>query len=261
LLRASGFEPRHQSPPGAPEGKTNRPSVVQGVSLAGTPKLNTVGVEIEAYSADTVALKYTGLPGNRPQTYKNFVAIWSATVIPWTAPPLRQVEIPSNSESGTVIIDGLTITKSGYIIGYGVGSTITTICASAVMNPGDQTSPAAAPSPQSVQINVQYVGTNSVAVTYQALTGYLPHTSDNWVGLWRGMVSPYNSPKPLGVAVIPKDSTEGTVAINNVEIGINSTYTLIYFMGNSALSQNNTMAAAMLTFNTSESNPSNSTRP
>lgn len=225
--------------------------------LAGVPQLSKVSVEIEAYTAGTVAVKFAGLPANQPQTYKNFIAIWDATVIPWTVAPLKRIDIPFNRQSGTYIIDGLTVTKGGYIVGYGVGPAVSTICASSVLNVGD----AQQPPPSSIEIGVQYVGANSLAVTYQLLSGYLPRTSDNWVGLWRGSVSPYNSPKPLAAVAIPDDSTEGTVAFNNVEIGINSTYTLIYFMGDSAHPTNNTAAAAILTFNTTGGNPPAATRP
>lgn len=249
-LAAASVAPRPSRPPALSVAGARQNPAPSNSLLAGAPQLNQVSVQIEAYTSDAVVLNFTGLPANQPQTYKNFVAIWEATVIPWTAPPLKKIEIPFNKQSGTFIIDGLTTTKSSYIVGYGVGPAVTTICASSLLNAGDVQQP-----PSSIQIGLKYVGANSVAVTYQTLSGYLPRTSDNWVGLWRGSVSPYNSPKPLAVAPVPSDSTEGTLAINNVEIALDSTYTLIYFMGGSASTTNNTAAAAILTFNTARGNP------
>ncbi len=75
--------------------------------------------------------------------------------------------------------------------------------------------------------------------------GYLPHSYNNWVGLWKGYASPYNAPKPLGLVEIPTDASQGSVGINDVAIGVETTYTLIYFAG-----PHQTDAAAILTFDT-----------
>lgn len=212
----------------------------------GSPDLQITTVAIQNYTSDIVFIKYSGLPANQPSSYQNFVAIWEATSIPWSQDPIQKTPIPQNSQIGTVVISGLTITTSSYIVGYGVGPEIPSICACAPLNVGGLRAP-----PTSVQIAPIGVGPNSVAVQYRTLGGYLPATYDNWIGLWRGYVSPYNSPKPLGTVRIPTDSTEGSVAINGVDIGINLPYTLIYFMGGSDRPQGNTQAAAILTFDSS----------
>jgi hypothetical protein len=208
----------------------------------GSPKLQTFGVSIKNFTADTVFVAYQGLPGNQPHCYQNFVAIWEATVIPWTVKPLTQMTIPEDRESGDVVIDRLTITKSSYIVGYGVGSEITTICASAQLHAGGLRA-----APTFVQIGLNHVGTDSISINYQTLPGYLPHSYKNWIGLWQGYASPYDAPEPLAKACIPTDSSEGNLGINDVPMGINTTYTLIYFVG-----PERTEAAAILTFNTSD---------
>jgi hypothetical protein len=213
------------------------------VSL-GTPQLQTCSVEINDFTAETVTVTYNGLPGNQPAIYKNYVAIWEATVVPWGVLPIQKTNITQNLQSGTITLTGLTITKNSYIVGYSVGSSDTDICASAVLHAGGLRA-----APMNVQMGIAYVGTNSVSVNYQTLAGYLPMKYKNWIGLWKGYAYPYNASEPLGKIAITSDSSEGTTAINNVSMGIDSTYTLIYFVG-----ENTDEAAAILTFNTSAAN-------
>lgn len=211
----------------------------------GTPTLDIVSVSIKNYTGDSVFVAYQGLPGNQPKNYRNFVAIWESSQIAWSQPPMEPPEfIGNNSQSGSVVITGLTISKNAYTIGYGVGPDISNICASARLNAGGLLA-----APMSVTIGINYVGSNSISVSYQTLAGYRPATYKNWVGLWKGYASPYNAPKPEGSAAISSDSTEGSVGINNVPIAINTTYTVAYFAGPSL-----TEAAAILTFNTADYN-------
>lgn len=209
----------------------------------GSPDLKVCTIAVLNYTGDSVSVKYVGLPGNQPKTNGNFVAIWESSMIPWQgAPPLKRVDIQKDVESGSITIDNLTIKQSSYVVGYGVGPAIKDICASALIQAGGLLA-----APMSVQIGLNYVGTDSVSVNYKTLYGYRPHTLGNWVGLWKGYVSPYYAPDMLGHANIPSDSSEGNVGINDVDIGVKSSYTLIYFMGDKL-----TEAAAILTFDTSE---------
>ncbi len=225
-----------------PELPASRP-----LSIAlGTPDLQSCRIKIESYTGDTLSVAYRGLPGNQSFTYGNFVAVWESTVIPWSTPPLATQPISSNSPSGTAEIGGLTITKNSYIVGYAVGPETAATCASAILNVGGLTA-----APSSVEIGLNNVGTHSISVSYRALSGYLPQANGNWVGLWRGHVSPYNAPEtPLAEVAIPTNSTEGNLPINGVPIAIKSTYTLIYFIGKSR-----TEAAAILTFDTADLAP------
>lgn len=208
----------------------------------GSPDLHISRVSVKDYRADTVTVGYQGLPGNQAHANHNFVAIWEASVIPWTEPPLKRMPIVHNGQSGTITINDLTITRSSYIIGYGVGEEISTICASTHLDAGGLRA-----APTSVQLGINYVGTHSISVNYQTLYGYLPHSYNNRIGLWKGYVSPYNAPEPLGSVHISKDSSEGNVGLNDVVIGINTAYTLIYFVGHQL-----TEAASILTFITGQ---------
>lgn len=221
-------------------GDTLSPQVV-GVKL-GSANLNVCSVAVENFTSDTVAVKYSGLPGNQPETYANYVAIWESTVIPWGVNPIKEVKIPNNAMSGTVVISGLTITMSTYIIGYSIGAEFSDIACSALLSAGGLRG-----APTNVSIGLDFVGSDSLSINYQTLLGYKPATYGNWIGLWKGYYSPYVPSTPVGKVKITSDSTQGSVGMNNVPLGINSDYTLVYFLGESE-----TKATAILYFNTSD---------
>lgn len=221
----------------APAIQTVSPSVQ---TLLGSSELYACSVVIEGYSADLIDIKYKSLPANQPKENQNFVAVWNASMIPWNSAPMRQEKVPQNSEEGTMSIDGLLITKTSYVVGYAVGPDVSNICCSAVISAGGLSLP-----PSFIAISLENLGTTSVAIHYQTLAGYRPFLFGNWVGIWKGYVLPYNAPSPLGSASISTDSTEGSVALNNVPIAVDSVYTVIYFTGKAY-----TTAAAILTFST-----------
>lgn len=208
----------------------------------GTPTLANTSIVISNYTGDSVTVNYTGLPGNQPQSYKNFVAIWQSSVIPWGNLPLSRQDIGDNSEQGSIVLSGLTITRSSYIVGYGVGPDVSNISCCAIISAGGLLAP-----PTTVGIGLDNVGITSLTVNYQTLAGYTPNTYENWIGLWKGYASPFNGTAPLAKVSITDDSNQGSIGINNVPLGINTEYTLVYFCGAAY-----TTAAAILTFNTND---------
>lgn len=189
--------------------------------------LQTTSVSVVNVTADVVTVAYFGLPGNQPNTYNNFVAIWEATAIPWQAEPLRRITIPGNGQMGNIAIDEAMITDNAYIVGYGVGPDIANICASAPIGAiSKELEPSA-----NVRIDLLEVNPGFIRFRYETLAGYLPHTYNNWIGLWPGYVSPYNAPQFMAQAAIPLDSTVGELCIRNIKISPGIPYTLIYFVG------------------------------
>ena len=210
-----------------------------------SPVLQTTTVSILQYSSDELTVEYHGLPPNQPKTYQNYLGLWEASVIPWPAPPDKRVEIPTNVAKGKIVLTGLKIEGSSYIVGYAVGPDLSNYCATVVVSAGGLRA-----APSSIQLGIESIGSTSIAISYSTISGYLPKTSGNWVGLWAGYASPYYCPEPLGIGLVETDSTEGSVAINGVYIGFDTTYTLVYFVGNPAVTKNNALAAAILTFTT-----------
>lgn len=224
---------------------------VSGLAVAlGTPELSLTSIGVKAFGGDFAALSYTTLPANLPYTYQNTIYLWKGTAIPWGLPPPSPPYaklIPTDSQIGTVTMSNIAIAASSYIFGYAVGADPSLICASVILDAGGLVNSA-----MSVTIGVRFIGTDSVTVRYQVLNGYLPETAGNWIGLWRGRVSPYRSGKIAGSARVP-DYTEGTVTIE-APIAIDTTYSLIYYMANPDLTNGNTSAAALLTFNSADPN-------
>lgn len=232
-------------PQGAGLIEETSPSVPAAERLAvglDTTSLDLCSVSISYVDGETVDISYSGLPGNQPATYRNFVAIWENSVIPWTAPPMALVPITTNAEQGTVSITGLAITRNAYIVGYGVGPDISNICCSSLISAGGYLA-----APTQVSISLNYLGLDALSIHYQTLAGYLPKQYNNWIGLWKGYASPYNADTPLATAMINNNASEGTASMTNITLEPDTNYTLIYFMG-----KERTMAAAILNFNTSE---------
>jgi len=205
------------------------------------PVLTPIILSIGAVTPATVSVNYQTLPGNQPNSYGNFVAIWQSTMIPWGVPPLKRQAIPTDGQSGSTTLTGLAVQEKPYIVGYGTGTDITTIAASAIIYVGGQSGPSV-----SVTIGLASIASDSLVVHYMTLPGYLPLTSKNWVGLWQGTASPYYSGAPMARGAPDQDVSEGYIALNGLSLPFGTTFTLVYFTG-----PDKTEAAAILTFTTS----------
>lgn len=220
---------------------------------------NVTNMRINYVTADTIGLSYNTVPGNMPNTYGNFVAIWqNQNEIPWNQEPLQQKSILTNTQAGDIQFDGLLTNNNSYIIGYSVGPTKATtegqkfgnICSTGYIPPVGQGGDYAY-----FQSNLvlQYIGTTSVAVQFNTPTGYRPATNKNWMGMWRSSTASFNNP-PDYSAPITLDSNTGTAAFNNVTIARGQTYTVAYFMGGWAgqgQANKQTAMACTLTFTNS----------
>ncbi|MEA2421549.1 MAG: hypothetical protein QOF55_648 [Thermoleophilaceae bacterium] len=189
-------------------------------------------------SGDFVTGHYHGIPGNQPKLYANHLAIWEGTVVPWTAPAIGQVAIDTNNTAGSAVIRELSIGDDSYTVGYGVGEAASDICA-AVTFDADQNTVAA----RAVELSINLVEPNSIAVHYRTLAGYRPAKAANWIGLWRGEASPYDAPDPVARHDITEDVNENDVSLDGLTLVPGANYTLVHFM--SALP---TSAAALITF-------------
>ncbi|MFL5539886.1 MAG: hypothetical protein ACJ8J0_12880 [Longimicrobiaceae bacterium] len=183
-------------------------------------------LRIDQATGSTVDVYFSGMPGNQPATSQNFVALWQNSVIPWTVAPLQKTTVLQNAESGTLVLLGVSITTVAYTVGYAVGPRVADVCASAGLQPDGTRGPTDA-----VSMSITALGSNSISIHYHTLAGYLPATSGNWIGLWRGRASPYNPPPPVARIQIPGDVTDDDVRIDGVVLRVGSPYTLIYFMG------------------------------
>lgn len=227
-------------------------------ACCGTPR-QTVSIQsrvncrisVQNITADTVTVAFAGLPGNRPQTYANQVAIWNNSIIPWGFDPMGAMTIPLQTDQGTVALNNLVITATNFVVGYAVGQDLSTSCASARIAPDGSS-----PSQSHTQVDITRANTDTIVVRYHTLDGYQPASAHNWVGLWAGRVSPYSAPQALGRAAVTSDSTDGTVTLSGLHLQEQTPYTLIYFMGPEL-----TEAGAMLVFQVQARKVSRRARP
>jgi hypothetical protein len=210
--------------------------MAETLSLAGSNSFVT-HLKITLVVADTIGLSYNTMPGNMPNTYGNFVAIWqNQNKIPWNQKPLAAKAVPTNTQQGDMVFDGLDITNNHYILGYSVGPELIdpglkygNICSTAFVPTKANEDPPKEYQYFQTHLVLKYLGTTSVAVQFFTPPGCQPATNKNWMGLWRGETASYNNPPDYAVP-ITIDANSGTAAFNDVTIGRGLTYTIGYFM-------------------------------
>lgn len=233
------------------------------VELSGESMLTTASnnaatsLAINVAVADLINLSYKGMPGNQPNTYGNYVAIWqNSDSIPWNTDPLQTQQVVSNTPDGDMVFSGLNLTVNSYIVGYGVGPQLSgtgvqkqgNICATAFVPPiGGGPSTVFVPS-----LQVLYIGANSISVGYSLPSGILPQTNGAWIGLWRAEQASYNNP-PMAANNIQVNAADGSAFINGITIGRGLTYTVGLFMsgwGGGTSPNNQKPLACSVTFTT-----------
>jgi hypothetical protein len=195
----------------------------------------TTSLQIDAVTADAIHVSYNTMPDNRPNTYGNFVAIWqNQNQIPFDTDAMQKQAITGNSQRGSLVFSGLSVTKNDYIIGYAVGPVKTesqrfgNVCTSAyVPLGGDSDAPADYTyfMPSAV---IKFVGSDSVLFQYNLARGTQPQTNKAWAALWRGDAASYTQP-PDAAMPISVNAASGTIGFNGVSIGIGLSYTVGVF--------------------------------
>jgi hypothetical protein len=209
-------------------------------------------LEVTNITGSTVSLEFKSLPANRPQQYNNFIAIWEGTSVPWGTEPLKKKIISTDAPDGSIAMDEIQIQDKPYILVYGMGSDLGSICATALVHESNKLKNQAQKDLNltqhvSITISIVSLSSDSLVVFYQTPRGYLPAHYKNRISIWEGEASPYNAPKPIQSKEIDQDYSMGTVALNTLGLKRNTTYTLVYFTGESQ-----TSAACILIFKTDD---------
>lgn len=185
-----------------------------------------------------VIVSYRSMPGNRPQSNGNSVALWDSTIPNLQSPPLAAAPVPTNLEVGDVYIP-YQLQQSNYSVTYQTDGYSTMNALAPV-----RLAPNAFEIPTFVSLTISSLDTSGVKVIYSTLPGYTPATYKNWVGLWRGFASPYSAGSPMGRVPITEDYSQGEATIPFSPGPFD--YTLIYFLGEKQLT-----AGALLYFQVS----------
>ncbi|SHN33695.1 hypothetical protein [Chitinophaga sp. CF418] len=203
-----------------------------------TENAQTTTLTISNVSADEIDVDYETMPGNQPNTYGNFLAIWqNPNSVPWNTEPLQPIfYIQTNTPSGSAAFTGLNINSNSYIIGYSAGPVLTgggnvqkygNICATASIPKQSEGGPGVISTPTISSINI---GTTSVSFQFDLPDGILPLSNGAWAGLWRGANPSFYTVAPQYFTPISLDFSSGRVAFNNASIGRGLTYTIGLFM-------------------------------
>jgi hypothetical protein len=195
-------------------------------------------IRVVGVTGDTVLLTYRSLPGNQPNMYGNFVAVWDDSVIPYSRPPLQKITIPGNAPQGSLAVPDLMPQESQYIFGYAVGPQVGDICAYAHIAPDEP------PTDFSSALLILALREDSIVVRYSLPPGCNPARNGASVAMWEDSIGSYTNP-PLITQRITGSSSMGTVEIVGVQLNFGTTYTVGLLTSNSQ-----TAIAAWVTFST-----------
>lgn len=203
------------------------------------PRPNTL-IRVVAISGATVAFSYRSLPGNQPSKYGNFIAVWEDSVIPYSKPPLRKVDISNNNPAGSVAVPDLNPETNQYIFGYGVGPQISDICSYAYISPDESQTDF------SSSLMLLSVQPDSIILRYSLPPGCNPAQNGASVAVWQDSIGSYTNP-PLITQRITGSSSTGTIAIVGVRLDFGVVYTVALLTSNSQTSM-----TAWVTFDVGE---------
>ena len=211
--------------------KTTSTSKELTLQLADTTSFTT-NLSVDFVTADQIGVSYNTMPGNQPNTYGNFLALWqNQDTIPWNQAPLKTFPIQTNTQAGSAAFNGLDVTNNSYVIGYSVGPVLTqgeqygNICATAFIPAvGTQSNSTTFSS----SLTIVSIGTTSVAFNYELPANSTPLANTAWCGIWRSSVPSYNNP-PDATIPVTLNASSGTLAFNDFPIGRGLTYTIALF--------------------------------
>lgn len=178
----------------------------------------TTSITVVQQMASSAIIAYDALPGNQPATYGNAIAAWDSRVIGYHRPPVVQVRIQSNADSGDIFVDGLKV-DTPYIFGYAVGPAVNDVCASSFVA---STLPPVNFSPSLMIVEVI---PDAIIVRYDLPAGFDPLAAGSSVVLWQSQTPRYNL-RPIAAARIESHSESGTAFLGGLSIQRSTTYTL-----------------------------------
>jgi hypothetical protein len=197
-----------------------------------------------------VLIHYVTAPANKPNTFHDQLYAWETTAneVPWDKPPVGAAQPSSDSPTATEPLS-FSYEDKGYIFGYAVADRTSAVCAT-VYIPAGKTGDPTQWEYASVDLKTVYADSNVVQVRYTVLPAYRPFTNKNWVGVWQGSSVPYDGAPPLGSAPVPSDAETGYAVISGLALNANNTYSVGYFLVDSASGRTALGAQAVFTIAT-----------
>jgi len=185
---------------------------------------------ITSISPTSIDIHYNTLDGNQPGSYGNYVAIWqSNSMLPWSKTPIQVQAMTGNEQSsGDMVFKDLELTNESYLVGYSVVpevSGVNNFCACGLIENCSLTKMIIS----SLRMNLESVTSNTLKLSYQALSGFNPSRYNSWVGLWKGNPDLYTS-SPSHAVKVDSAQDNDMVIFDNIKILRSSTYTAAFVM-------------------------------
>jgi hypothetical protein len=193
----------------------------------------TTKIEIRGVQGTQLTVKLTGLPGNTPKTYGNYLVLWrNQNSIPYNDPNDNEFQaIEINTSQGTEVFSDVTIAPNvTYVVGYAVGPKLVepkqiwgNICTTGFyVNDVD---PVIYTEPSLYDLSVD---ADSISMKYLLPDGANPNANGAWIGVWESGQASYNT-APKWKARIGSTSNRGGAFINGMKIVIGQVYTVALF--------------------------------
>lgn len=182
---------------------------------------------VDSISGHQVIMRYETIVGNCPQKNGNQIHIWMGDGVKWGTEPKKSFPIPSDDQDGQIIIDGVTVGKNSFTIGYSVGASPEQTVASVTV-PQGVTDPEECEY-SSVEITGTAVNDSTVSFKFEALEGYTPNAHAAWVAIWERKRVPYPASNWMGKTIIRFDFDEGDDVLRNLEMAAGQDYCIGFF--------------------------------
>nr|WP_199156377.1 hypothetical protein [Pedobacter sp. ASV2] len=176
-----------------------------------------------------ITIKYNTMPGNNPLKNKNWVGIWQGSQILYDTPPLHKAYILGTSSTGDLALDSLSIQKKEYIIGFGSGSSTSTVSATLYFKADDVFfDPGLS---FSTKLEVLEAGDNYLVIKFKTPLGNIPFKNKNWIGVWSGQTFLSDGSNLIKKQSVNSIVNEDAIAINNLNLIRGTWYTITYGTG------------------------------
>ena len=169
---------------------------------------------------------YNTVPGNRPATNGNLVAIWQSAGIPWGQTPMQKQSITKDDPTGDQIFE-FPLQRLPYVIAYGTSDTNKAWAATVQFTPGQGTEGVSFVT----SIDVQAAGNNSLLAIFSTPLLNNPNANVNWVGLWEGTQPTYDGTNRLKKVTVTATVASDSQSMSGLTLLMNTTYSLAYGIG------------------------------
>ncbi len=204
-------------------------------------------VSAKILNSDSIIVSYKSLPGNNPCDNDNWIGVWQGSMITQNSEPFISYKIELENSNGQLILDDLELQRKPYIVGYGVGKSINSICSTVQFTP-QKTPVNTEGNTFATSIQLLNYNANDLLLGYTTPPGNIPVENKNWIGLWPGDAPTFSRNNLLKRSKVTKRNNVSSQVLSNIILAYNSVYTVAYGMGDDYSD-----LAAMITFSTGES--------